>query len=66
MRDSTIDSRRLVSRVKGRPALERRLRALVIAVHRFGRQRARTVEDLQWTARVLDALSAALDGSDAP
>ena len=66
MRDSPLDGRRLASRVKGRAALTRRLRGLLIAVHRYARQRARTVEELRWTARLIDALTVALNVADAP
>ena len=48
------------SRIKGRPALVRSLRGLLLRVHRFGRGRARTPQDMQWAARVLDSLYAAL------
>jgi hypothetical protein len=51
-----VDGRRLVSRVKGRAALEKRLRALLVSVHRFGRCRAATEADRQWTARAIDRL----------
>ncbi len=60
MRPDGLDSRRLVSRVQGRPALERRLRGLLIAVHRFGRARATGHADLAWCARAIDALTALL------
>ena len=55
---------RPVHRVKGRPALVRRLRGLLLAVHRFGRCRAATDADRRWTAAVLDALAAALAVAD--
>ena len=58
MRD--LVGRSMPTRVKGRPALVRRLRALLVAVHRFGRCRATTAADRQWTARALDALTVAL------
>jgi hypothetical protein len=48
-------------RVKGRPALERSLRRLLIRVERFGRHRARTPEDMRWCARTIDALSSLLE-----
>jgi hypothetical protein len=47
-------------RIRGRDQLTRRLAALLLATHRFGR-RARTHEELTWTARLLDKLQAALD-----
>ena len=49
------------SRIKGRPALVKRLRLLLIAVHRYGRGRARRAEDLAWSARVIDSLTTALE-----
>ena len=55
-----LDGRGMVTRVKGRPVLVRRLRGLLVAVHRFGRCRASTDADVRWTARTLDALTAAL------
>ena len=55
---------RPLHRVKGRPALTRRLRGLLIAVHRFSRARATTDADRRWTARMLDALTAALAVAD--
>jgi hypothetical protein len=36
--------------VKGKAALVRRLRGLLVAVARFGRARARTHEDVLWCA----------------
>jgi hypothetical protein len=55
---------RPVSPVKGRPALVRRLRLLLLAVARYGRHRARTHDELMWAARVLDALTVTLDTAD--
>jgi hypothetical protein len=46
-----------VHRVKGRPALLRRLRGLLVAAHRFGRARAVTPDDRLWSARLVDALT---------
>ncbi|MGE4084606.1 MAG: hypothetical protein AB7H93_16510 [Vicinamibacterales bacterium] len=48
----------------GRPALTRRLRGLLLAAHRFGRHRATTDADRRWTARLLDALTVALETAD--
>ncbi len=59
-----VDGRRVVSRVRGRPALERSIKLLLIRVHRFGRMRAATAADRQWTAKVIDRLSDVL--TDAP
>jgi hypothetical protein len=53
------------TRIKGRPAIVRRLRGLLIAVHRYGRHRARTPGERIWTARLLDRLQAALGDADA-
>ena len=47
-------------RVKGRAALTKRLRGLLLAVHRFGRARATSDDDRRWTARLLDTLTDAL------
>lgn len=55
---------RPVHRVKGRPALTRRLRGLLLAVHRFARHRATAPADRAWAARLLDVLSHALDIAD--
>jgi hypothetical protein len=52
------------SRVTGRPALTRRLRALLLAVHRFGQHRARSRDDVVWAGRLIDALFAALTTAD--
>ena len=56
----------IASRVKGKPALVKSLRSLLIRVHRYGRCRARRAEDLQWTAELLDALYAALSKAERP
>jgi hypothetical protein len=49
-----LDGRRIVSRIAGRPALEKRLRALLVSCHRFGRARARTRAELAWAARMIE------------
>ena len=51
-----LGSRRVVSRVTGRQAIERSLRALLIRVARFHQHRAQTSIDRQWSARVMDTL----------
>lgn len=56
-----LDRRQLHSRIKGRHALERRLRALQVAVYRFAQGRASTPSDLAWCARVADGLRRLLD-----
>lgn len=53
--------REIKNRVADRGPLIRRLGGLVIAVHRFGRCRARSDSERAWTARVIDRLQAALD-----
>lgn len=55
-----LDGPPLPSRIKGRPALIRRIRSLLVAVHRFGRGRARTRADQQWAAQVIDGLTTLL------
>ena len=60
-----LDSRHLVSRVKGRPALERRMRSLLLAVGRFANYRAFTSRDRRWAAAVVDRLQPLLR-DDAP
>jgi hypothetical protein len=52
-----------VSRVKGRAALTRRLRGVLVAVHRYDRLRA-TDDERHWTARVIDALTVAVRVAD--
>jgi hypothetical protein len=52
------------SRVKGRQSLLRRLRALVVASHRFGTHRACTHEDRQFAALLFDGLKATLNSID--
>jgi hypothetical protein len=55
-----LDGRRMVSRIKGRPSLERRLRGLLIAAHRFARARAVTAADRDFAIRLLDGLTSTL------
>ncbi len=52
-----VSGKRTPSRVRGRAALTRRLRALLLAVHRFGRCRARAPDDIAWAARIIDRLT---------
>lgn len=54
-----LDGRTLPRTAKGRPALVRRLYGLLLAVHRYGRHRARTPDERRWTARLIDALEQA-------
>jgi hypothetical protein len=58
--------RATASRIKGKPAMVRSLRGLLLRVHRYGRGRARTPADITWTARVLDALRETLAAAEAP
>lgn len=58
-----VDGRRMLTRVKGRPALERRARSLLIAVHRFARARRVSRADLDWCARAIEGLSALVSPS---
>lgn len=44
-------------RVKGRPALTRRLRAVQLAVARFGQHRATSDTERRWAARTFDAIA---------
>ena len=55
-----LDGPRLHTRIKGRAAIERSPRLLLIRVHRFGRGRARDRADVAWCARTIDALTALL------
>ena len=55
-----LDSRRCPSRVKGRPAIVKSLRALLLRTHRFGRHRARTADDIRWAGALVAALTSAL------
>jgi hypothetical protein len=54
----------LPSRIKGRASLLRRLRALLIAAHRFGRGRAQTPDDLRFAAALIDGLTSTLVAVD--
>lgn len=58
------DAPRGPTRVKGRPALERRLRGVQLALVRYGQHRATRPEDLRWTQRAFDAIALVL--SDPP
>jgi hypothetical protein len=49
------------TRVKGRPALERRLYGLIRAVHRFGRFRAAGPSDVRWAGHMIDGLTATVE-----
>ena len=63
MRQPLLDGA-LHSRIKGRAQLVRRMRGLLVAVHRFGRGRACTPADLRWAAMVIDGLTALLHQGD--
>lgn len=58
MRD--LDGRGMPTRVKGRPALEKRAMGLLRAARRFATCRATSRDDLAWAARVIDGLEAVL------
>jgi len=49
--------RAVASRIKGRTSITRRLRAVLIGVHRYARCRAQRGSDLRWAASVIDALT---------
>ena len=53
------DGRRMVSRVKGRPALLKSLVRLQLRVNRFVRLRASSDDDRRWACAIGDALDAA-------
>lgn len=66
MRQERVEVRH---RIKGKPALIRSARGLLLRVHRYGRGRAATSADLRWAARAIDALDVAvrvMDEPDAP
>lgn len=52
------------SRIKGRASLVRRLRALLIAAHRFGQHRAVTVSELAFAGRLVEGLNATLTAAE--
>jgi hypothetical protein len=56
-----VDGRSMSSRVKGRQAIERSMRALIIRVHRFGTRRTHSAADRLWSARAIDTLTDLLD-----
>jgi hypothetical protein len=49
------------SRIKGRASLVRRLRALLIAAHRFGQHRAVTPSELAFAGCLVEGLMATLE-----
>jgi hypothetical protein len=51
---------RPVHRVKGKPALVRSLRGLIIRAHRYAQHRATTPADQVWAAALIDGLFAVL------
>jgi hypothetical protein len=61
-----LPSRDVRQRVEGRPELEKRIRAVLVAVHRFGRCRAATDADRGWTARMIDTLTDAITTAEEP
>jgi hypothetical protein len=52
--------RGVASRIRGRGALLRSLRGLVIRAHRYGVYRAATADERGWAARLCDDLTGAL------
>jgi hypothetical protein len=52
------------TRVKGRPALLRSLRGLLVRAHRYASARATTDTDRLWSARLIDALTLAVQTAD--
>lgn len=54
------------SRIKGRGALIRSLRGLVIRVGRYAQHRAQPGTEQQWAARLFDALRVTLHEADDP
>ena len=54
---------RLPRRVQGRQALEQAIQRLIIRTARYRQHRAKTASDTLWACRVVDELSALLDGS---
>jgi hypothetical protein len=59
-----LDSRRMDSRIKGRQALEKTLRLLIIRLNRYGEHRARSARDARWAAGAIATLRALLDEQD--
>lgn len=53
-----INRRLIPRRTQGRPVLQRRLTALLVAVHRFARCRAASPADQAWAARLIAGLTA--------
>lgn len=62
MRGTRLPS--LPSRIRGRASLLRRLRALLLAAHKFGRGRACTPDDLAFAAQLIDGLTSTLAAAD--
>ena len=50
----------VASRIKGKPAIVKSLRSLLIRTARYGNRRAQRASDFKWTAALLDALTTAL------
>lgn len=51
------------SRIKGRASLLRRLRALLIAAHRYGQHRAASRDDVAFAGALVEGLAATLAGA---
>lgn len=52
------------SRIKGKASLLRRLRALLLASHRYGRHRAASHDEVMFAARLIDGLTSTLQAVD--
>jgi hypothetical protein len=57
--------RATASRLRGRPAIVKSIRSLLIRVSRFGRGRAITPADVAWACRVADGLAGVLRAAGA-
>jgi hypothetical protein len=56
-----LDGHRLPHRIVGRASLEKRVRALLIALHRYGQHRAQSPQDVAWCSHLVVLLETALD-----
>ncbi len=66
MRDAEGRTVRELHRVRGRAALQKRATGLLLAVHRYARARAVTVDDQAWAARWIDGLTSLLGTGGRP
>ena len=51
---------RIASRIRGKAALLKSLRGLLVRAHRYANHRTRTRADIEWAAVLIDALGVAL------